>query len=167
MKRFLLIAALHLATAPPAQADALTPGATLSRVASVGAKQAIFEAYNTPQWDAIVQGIASGTSDWLRVYAALRRSADAAAGEDLGNAIYDALSQRPFAVLSLLAEESGRTPRQLCTLTFESKRPAGGIGAYLDRLDRALDRASGKAQREVASACRLGIEATRKASAER
>ncbi len=167
MKRFLLIATLHLTTATPAQADALTPGATLSRIASVGAKQAILDAYGTPRWDAIVQGIASGTSDWLRIYAALRRSADAAAGEDLGDAIYDALPQRPFAVLSLLAEESGLTPRQLCTLTFESKLPAGGIGAYLDRLDRALDQASGKAQREVANACRLGIEATRKAFAER
>ncbi|MEF3062876.1 hypothetical protein V4C85_23900 [Ralstonia solanacearum] len=79
MQRFLLIAALHLTAAPPAQADALTPGATLSRIASVGAKQALLEAYDTPQWDAIVQGIASGASDWLRVYAALRRSADAAA----------------------------------------------------------------------------------------
>ncbi|ATI30507.1 hypothetical protein CR47_0224020 [Ralstonia solanacearum] len=125
------------------------------------------EAYGTPRWDVIVQGIASGASDWLRVYAALRRSADAAAGEDLGDAIYDALPQRPFAVLSLLTEESGLTPQRLCTLTFESKLPAGGIDAYLDRLDRALDRASGKAQREVASTCRLGIEATRKAFAER
>ncbi len=167
MKRLLLIATLHLTTATPAQADALTPGATLSRIASVGAKQAILEAYGTPRWDVIVQGIASGASDWLRVYAALRRSADAAAGEDLGDAIYDALPQRPFAVLSLLTEESGLTPQRLCTLTFESKLPAGGIGAYLDRLDRALDRASGKAQREVASTCRLGIEATRKAFAER
>ncbi|WP_254706936.1 hypothetical protein [Ralstonia pseudosolanacearum] len=167
MKRLLLIAALLLATALPAQADALTPGTMLSRIASVGARQAIMESYDTPRWDAIVRGIASGASDWLRVYAALRRSADAAAGEDLGDAIYDALPRRPFEVLPLLTEESGRTPQQLCTLTFESKRPAGGISAYLDRVDRALDRASGKAQREVASACHLGIEATRKAFAKR
>ncbi|CBJ34834.1 hypothetical protein [Ralstonia solanacearum] len=167
MKRLIPIATLFLATSNPAKAAALTPSVTLSHIASVGAKQAILEYYDTPRWDAIVQGIASGKDDWLRVYEALRRSADAAAGEDLGEAIYDALPLRPFEVLSLLSAESGGTPQQLCTLTFESKRPADGVGAYLDRLDQALNQASSKAQREAASACRLGIEATRKAFTKR
>ncbi|MHA6885041.1 hypothetical protein [Ralstonia pseudosolanacearum] len=43
------------------------------------------------------------------------------------------------------------------------KRPAKGIGADLGRLGQALDRASSPAQREVASACHPGIEATWKA----
>ncbi|MBX9431000.1 hypothetical protein KY487_17225 [Ralstonia pseudosolanacearum] len=132
--------------------------------------------YDTPQWNAILKGIASGDDDWLRVYEALRRvyealrrvaAAAAAAGEDLGDAIHDALPQRPFEVLSLLGAESGATPQQLCTFTFESRRPAEGVGAYLGRLGQALDRASSTTQREVASACRLGIEATRKAFPER
>ncbi len=167
MKPLPPITALLLATANPANAEALTPGIVLSHIASVGARQAIAEDYDTPRWDAIVQGIASGEIDWLRVYEALRPSADAAAGEDLGDAIHDVLPQRPFEVLPLLSAESGRTPQQLCTLTFESKRPAEGVRAYLNRLDQALDQASSKAQREMASACRLGIEATRTAFAER
>nr|CUV54578.1 conserved protein of unknown function [Ralstonia solanacearum] len=142
----------------------------LSHIASAGARQTLLASYDTPQWNAILKGIASGDDDWLRVYEALRRvaaaAADAAAGEDLGDAIHDALPQRPFEVLSLLGAESGATPQQLCTFTFESRRPAEGVGAYLGRLGQALDRASSTTQREVASAC-LGIEATRKAFPER
>ncbi|MHA6883058.1 hypothetical protein [Ralstonia pseudosolanacearum] len=47
------------------------------------------------------------------------------------------------------------------------KRPTEGVSAYLSRLSQALDLASSTTQREVASACRLGIEATRKAFPER
>ncbi|MHA6850764.1 hypothetical protein [Ralstonia pseudosolanacearum] len=167
MKRLILTAALLLATATPAQTAPPPPSAVLSHIASAGARQTLLASYDTPQWDAILKGIASGEDDWLRVYEALRRAADAAAGEDLGDAIYDALPQRPFEVLSLLGAESGATPQQLCTFTFESKRPTEGVSAYLSRLSQALDRASSTTQREVASACRLGIEATRKAFPER
>ncbi|MHA6910302.1 hypothetical protein ACQUJS_18050 [Ralstonia pseudosolanacearum] len=167
MKRLILTAALFLATATPAQTVPPPPSAVLSHIASAGARQTLLASYDTPQWDAILKGIASGDDDWLRVYEALRRVADAAAGEDLGDAIYDALPQRPFEVLSLLGAESGATPQQLCTFTFESKRPAKGVSAHLSRLGQALDRASSTTQREVASACRLGIEATRKAFPER
>lgn len=167
MKRLILTAALLLATTTPAQTASPPPSAVLSHIASAGARQTLLASYDTPQWDAILKGIASGKDDWLRVYEALRRAADAAAGEDLGDAIYDALPQRPFEVLSLLGAESGATPQQLCTFTFESKRPAEGVSTYLSRLGQALDRASSTTQREVASACRLGIEATRKAFPER
>ncbi|MEF9417070.1 hypothetical protein ACI2S3_20135 [Ralstonia nicotianae] len=167
MKRLIPTAALFVATATPAQTAPPTPSAVLSHIASAGARQTLLASYDTPQWNAILKGIASGDDDWLRVYEALRRVADAAAGEDLGDAIHDALPQRPFEVLSLLGAESGATPQQLCTFTFESRRPAEGVGAYLGRLGQALDRASSTTQREVASACRLGIEATRKAFPER
>ncbi|MFC0128333.1 hypothetical protein, partial [Ralstonia solanacearum] len=110
----------------------------------------------------VVRGIASGDRDWLKVYTALRRAADAGAGEDLGDAIYEAVPKRPFKVLPLLAESTGRTPRQLCTFTFESKLPDGGIGAYLDRLDRGLSQASTREQRRMATACREGMKATRR-----
>lgn len=143
-------------------AHALTPVAALSHVAEVGAKQAVLDYYETPQWDHVVRGIASGDSDWLKVYTALRQAADAGAGEDLGDAIYEAVPKRPFKVLPLLAESTGRTPRQLCTFTFESKLPDGGIGAYLDRLDRTLSQASTRDQRRMAAACRQGIKATRR-----
>ena len=64
----------------------------LSHIASAGARQTLLASYDTPQWNAILKGIASGDDDWLRVYEALRRvaaaAADAAAGEDLGDAIH-------------------------------------------------------------------------------
>lgn len=128
----------------------------LSHIASAGARQTLLASYDTPQWNAILKGIASGDDDWLRVYEALRRVADAAAGEDLGDAIHDALPQRPFEVLSLLGAESGATPQQLCTFTFESRRPAEGVGAYLGRLGQALDRASSTTQREVVAPASWG-----------
>ncbi|MHA6833559.1 hypothetical protein [Ralstonia pseudosolanacearum] len=156
MKRLIPTAALLLATATPAQTAPPLPSAVLSHIASASARQTLLESYDTPRWDAILKGIASGDDDWLRVYEALRRVADAAAGEDLGDAIYDALPQRPFEILSLLGAESGATPQQLFTFTFESRRPAEGVGAYLSRLGQAFDRASSTTQREVASACRPG-----------
>ena len=162
MKRLRWLLVCVLWTATSARAQALTPAAALLHVAEVGAKQAVLDYYETSQWDHLVRGIASGDRGWLRVYAALRPSADAGAGEDLGDAIYDAIPQRPFNVLPLLAASTGRTPKQLCTFTFEFKLPEGGIGAYLNRLDRALSHASTREQREMATACRQGIQATKR-----
>ena len=157
--RWLFVCALWMASV--ARAQSLTPAAALSHVAEVGAKQAVLDYYDTAQWDHVVRGIASGDRGWLRVYAALRPSADAGPSEDLGDAIYDAIPHHPFDVLPLLAASTGRTSRQLCTFTFESKLPDGGIGAYLNHLDHALSQASTREQRKMAKACRQGIKATK------
>lgn len=162
MKRLRWLFIYVLGSVASTSAHGLTPAAALSHVSDVGANQAVLDYYETPQWDHVVRGIASGDSDWLNVYTALRQAADAGAGEDLGDAIYAAVPKRPFNVLPLLAESTGRTPRQLCTFTFESKLPEGGIGAYLDRLDRALAQASTGEQRRTSTACREGIKATRR-----
>ncbi|CAJ0783310.1 hypothetical protein LMG19083_01025 [Ralstonia psammae] len=162
MKRLHWLFVCALWSGASTSAHALTPTAVLSHVAEVGAKRAVLDYYETPQRDYVFRGIASGDRDWLQVYTALRQAADAGAGEDLGDAIYEAVPKRPFNVLPLLAESTGRTPRQLCTFTFESKLPEGGIGAYLDRLDRALAQASTGERRKMAAACREGIKATRR-----
>ena len=162
MKRLRWLFVCALWSLASTSAHALTPAAALSHVSDVGAKQAVLDYYETPQWDHVVRGIASGDSDWLKVYTALREAADAGAGEDLGDAIYAAVPKLPFNVLPLLVESTGRTARQLCTFTFESRLPEGGIGAYLDRLDRSLAQASTGEQRKIATACRQGIEVTRR-----
>jgi hypothetical protein len=163
MKRLIWIAASILAlSAGLARADELTPDAALAHIASVGPKQAGIDYYGKPGWDALVRGIASGNSGWLRVYTALRPSADGAAGEDLGDAIYEAMPARPFDVLPILIANGKLTPQQVCTFTFESSIPSGGISGYLGRLDKSLDPASSNEQRAIAASCRRGIRATRK-----
>jgi len=142
-------------------AEKLTPEKVLAHIASVGAKKAVIDYYEKPGWPAITQGIASGNSDWLKVYVALVPVADAAAVEDLGDAIFDVLPAQPFKVLPILTAKGQYTVEQLCTFTFESKIPSGGINAYLNRLEKSLRKADSKEQRSMADSCRSGVGVTR------
>lgn len=141
--------------------DHITSDSVLAHVTSVGAKQAVIDYYAKPEWIAIKHGIASGSDGWLKVYVALNSVADGEAGEDLGEAISDALPVRPFKVLPILANNGQYKVEQLCTLTFEAKIPAGGINAYLTHLERSLRKASGQSERTMADSCRRGVNVTR------
>jgi len=140
----------------------ITPGMVLAHIKSVGPKRAIADYFAKTEWSTIKDGVASGSDGWLKVYAWLEPAADGAAGEDLSEAIFEAIPVRPFKVLPMLAGNGHQTTEQLCTFTFEAKNPSGGINAYLNRLDTALDKARSQKDRAVADACRRGIKTTRK-----
>jgi hypothetical protein len=138
-----------------------TQGIVLAHIKSVGPKQALADYFAKAEWSMIKNGIASGSSDWLKVYALLESVADGEAGEDLSEAIFEAIPAKPFKVLPVLASNEHYTAEQLCTFTFEVKIPEGGINTYLNRLDAALDKARTQKDRVLADACRRGIKTTR------
>jgi hypothetical protein len=140
----------------------MSPGQVLAHIRSVGSKQALVDYFQASTWDVLMRGIRSGDDGWLNVYAALRPAADGETGEDLEEAVFDAIPRRPFRVLPFLVQAHKQTVQQLCTFTFESQMPEGGVNNYLSQLDRSLKLAVTKEQRQMAVECHLGIEVSRK-----
>ncbi len=133
------IGALLLAGLAPAQAGAaLTAQQVLQHIQAVGPEQAIGDYYGHPEWEAILQGVASAKPEWLQAYSALETVADSGAGEDLGKAIFEAIPSKPFKVLPLLTDNGTYTYAQACTFSFDSAMSAGEVQDYLRRLERAL-----------------------------
>ena len=168
VRRPSLIVAAILAVASVALAQTQSEnisGQVLNHIAKAGARQAISDYYEKPIWKEILKGIASGTQDWLNVYSALRPGSDAGSGEDLGEAIFDAIPTAPFSVLPLLySENRGRfSITELCTFTFEASVPDGGINAYLTRIEQSMKSASTSEQRSIREACVRGVVKTREA----
>lgn len=146
------------AAAPP-----VTSQTVMAHIRVVGAKQTLVDYFEKPQWSVIKKGVTSGSDGWLRVYTSLKTVADGEAGEDLDEAIFEALPSRPFRILPLLEDNGRYTAQQLCSFTFEAKAPDEGINAYLNRLERSLLKANSPNERILASECRKGIQATRRA----
>ncbi|XRD81732.1 hypothetical protein ISN76_09330 [Dyella halodurans] len=127
----------------------------------MGERRALADYFESHDWSNLTRGIGSGEPEWLGVYQALRPVSDGESGEDLGEAIFDALPKYPFRVLPILEVETHVTVQELCTFSFESKYPDDGVESYLTRLDGALALAAGENERRMASQCRLGIQATK------
>jgi hypothetical protein len=161
----LLIAGLLFVATPLASMasdpTSITSDAVLTHIKSVGAKQTVADYFLKPEWAAIKSGIASGNNNWLKVYASLEPVADGEAGEDLSEAVSDAIPVQPFMVLPMLVSAEHVTVEQLCTFTFEAKIPSGGVNAYLTRLEKALRKADNGGQREIENSCQRGIAVTR------
>ena len=167
LSRFFIAVAI-LANSPSAFAQNqihISSATLLKHVSTVGPKQAISDYFDKPVWKEILNGIASGKADWLKVYSALRPGSDAGSGEDLGEAIYDGIPLAPFRILPLLyAENRGHYSIQnICTFGFELDTPKGGINNYLSNIERSLEQASTPEQKSIRKACLLGIAETRKA----
>ena len=146
-----------------AATTAITSETVMAHIKVVGAKQALVDYFAKPQWSAIKKGVTSGGDGWLRVYTSLKPVADGEAGEDLDEAIFEALPSRPFRILPLLEDNGRYTVQQLCSFTFEAKAPDEGINTYLHRLEQSLAKANSPRERVMAGDCRKGIQATRRA----
>jgi len=73
-----------------------------------GPNAVVAELYNVePDWDAFLQGVSSGSPEWLDLAAALAPGTDAGATSMLGIALFLALGPAPERVLRLLAAPSG------------------------------------------------------------
>lgn len=139
----------------------LTAEKVLNYISANGATKTVADYYDKQDWKVMMKGISSGNTKWLKVYSLLNPIADASAGEDIGEAIFDALPSRPFQVLPLLTADSVYTVEQVCTFTFEDKVPSGGVNKYLTRLERSLEKANSKSQYLTAQSCIRGINATK------
>jgi len=158
----LLIAIALLASSSLAVAQNKSPNnssSILGHVASVGPQQAIKDYYGNPVWYEILKGIASGKSDWIKVYAALRRGSDGAASEDLTEAISDAMPIAPFRILPVLHTEKGghSSIKDLCIFGVEMSAGKTGVGTYVTLFEQSLKQANSPEQRSIRDACLIGI----------
>jgi hypothetical protein len=82
--------------------------------------------------DAVLQGIASGDSSWLRVARELRSASDAGVSESLEIAVADALPHAPAAVLRMLGPDFA--PERICGLPFIEQPDAEEAAYYRETL---------------------------------
>ncbi len=153
----LLVIGSFLLCSSAASAEKLSAASVLAEVAKSGPRNVISRHFDRPEWQIILNGIGTADDNWLKVYVALRKGADGAAGEDLSAALWDvALPEAPFKVFAVEHENS-------CEFTFESACPPGGIDSYLNRLEKALDQASTPEQLRLKKLCLAGIRKTQAA----
>ena len=79
------------------------------RIGSEGAKATVAYLDQANEWDAVVERIGKGDSEWIAVAAQLATGTDAGDSEDLGISLAQALPHNPLAVLQVMdiVDESG------------------------------------------------------------
>jgi len=164
MKRLslaLTVAAIVLA-APLAQSQTISADALASEIRASGARAVLVKYFETPVWiNSIRPGIESGSDKWLRIAEQLYKESDGAGTEELGEAIYNALPNRPFAVLREFARTSPEASvESFCDISFEYEVPKEGVHGYLQRVRKALASAKTKQEKAIAAACRRGLVKT-------
>lgn len=106
MKRLLmLVIAALLAGGDGKATEAVTPIAIAKSIASSGARSTLERIYaNRSQWDAVLAGIATGSSEWLSVAKLLKPVSDAGSSEQITIALGEALEHEPERILALAGE---------------------------------------------------------------
>lgn len=83
------------------------PDRIAAEIRELGAVRVLRRLYADPAaWDNVLDGIATGSAQWLDVAASLVKYADAGSAHDLSIAVGDALEAAPERVLELLKETS-------------------------------------------------------------
>jgi len=143
-------------------ANSVDATSILHEIKQVGAKRVVEKYYDTNIWEHIIMpGIRRAEPAWLNVAEQLHKGSDGGASEDLDDAIFDALAAAPFRALHVIERMYGRTPEDICNMTFESEVPKGGVAAYLGHIERGLANPKTKQEIAMAKACRQGLAKTR------
>jgi hypothetical protein len=114
------------------------PGAVLSAVERLGPKEAVRELLKGNQWEAVLDGIASGQDDWLEVAGALVPGTDAGATSELRVALFMALGPAAKAVLAEVSP-GGRIALDLtlvCDASVAIDHPDTALDLVRDRIER-------------------------------
>jgi hypothetical protein len=139
-------------------ADRVTAAEILREIELHGAKAVALKYYDTQVWaKSIDPGIRSAAPEWLNVADKLSPGAEAAAGEDIGLALYDALAVAPLKVLPVLSRKYGGTARYLCNVSYEADIPKEGANEYLNKVRRGLMRARTPNEKQLAAQCKKGL----------
>ena len=143
-------------------ATRMSPADVESQVRSAGARAALVKLYDTEAWStSILPGVGSGSIPWIRVAEQLKQAADGAAAEDLDIALrLDALSAAPLRVLPELSRIYGESVENICHVSFEAESPKPDIATYLRNIRAKLSMARSVRTRDLADACKRGLEMT-------
>jgi hypothetical protein len=114
-------------------------------------------------WDEVVEGVKSGTDDWLRIYEKLAPVADGSFGEELDWAMTDfAFPRQHLSVFNSWQKLHPKvTAREMCTFEFLVSVPPGGIKIYLDSLDSSLGKISERSAADFKQICLKGVAEAR------
>jgi len=86
---------IFLARLVVAAAGALSPAEIQARIQSQGGHKVLWALWdNQTEWNQLFAGIASGKSDWLKIAQVLHPFSDAAASEDIHNAVITPAAHR-------------------------------------------------------------------------
>ena len=149
-KQLPLIVACIVVFVGACASEAFTPNDVQQVVDAKGAKAAIDSLYGTPEWDALISGIASGDSDWLKVADAIVPGSDAGSASELKDAVAWALPHAPDEVLRMVKDDS---PWENTCLGPPVDFPKEGPNQYFSNSIAALERMSSNAMQGAKQAC--------------
>jgi hypothetical protein len=132
-KACVLLAALVIVAEP---ALAITADAVLNLVHRQGAHATVAALVGTEDWEQVIEGVASGHADWLRVAEECLPGADAGANSELRDAVAWALPIAPAPVLGLVSRKKADWS-YVCSgppVDF----PVGGSASYFQRAITAV-----------------------------
>jgi hypothetical protein len=106
-------------------------------------------------WASIEDHVASGDARWLELADQLRRYTDAGVSESLDNAVSEALSKNPAAVLRILSGDPGKgfAVRHVCSTETFIEPPPGKMRRYLRQARFAVERVTEPQLEKVKQAC--------------
>jgi len=112
----------------------------LAMVKADGARDTVLRLVRTGAWESsVLPGIATGDRRWVEVAVLLSAETDAGGGEDLDDALSEALLKRPYVVLPRIKDVWLKYSAPVCSYGWDSEL-AGGVESYVLRLRAVLDR---------------------------
>ena len=166
MQRSLALAAMLLCQLSAPQAVGASCDATAAQIEveirRTGAKAFIEKHFDQDAWSRVLVGIETAGPRWLAIGESLKPHSDAGSSEELTDAFFSALAVDPLRTLPVLMRVYKSGPEELCNQTFEAQLPKQGVEPYLNAIERGLRNPKTKTQRSMATACRKGLQASRK-----
>ena len=140
-----------------------TPKKIIQATKSRGAAQVVTELFKTGVWAKYAYpGISSREKQWLEVAVVLKPGTDAGASEELNDALSLALLRQPDLVLPILKNIWWKDS-EACSFGWDSEFPDDmSVRAYVNRLEKAVKKASNRGSAELRKSCLRGIAKTRK-----
>lgn len=132
-----------------AYSDEMAAPASIHRqIEEKSARDVVKSLYGTPNWDRMIEGIASGEKSWLRVAVELAPGTDAGSSSELQDAVAWALPYAPERVIAI-AEKVERF-RNVCSgppVDFPSDDAKAYFAAAIDSVQKIVNPALAAAKR--------------------
>jgi len=126
----------------------------ITRQGAAGALSSLFQ--DDSKWDAVLEGVATGTPEWLSIAADLRSVSDAHATETLVMAIQEALPKSPRGVLRLVTRGTFTTTDACGMYGFgqiEDERPVSLLLGLVDKRIAAVSHVDASELATARQAC--------------
>jgi len=137
-----MLASVLMAASLAANAGAMSLDEVRALLAEKGPKGCVgVLSSNDDRWEAFLDSVASGRSDWLAIADQLRPATDAHTSETLEIAIQEALPRNPSGVLTIVAKGT-MSAKEVCGMygfgQIEDERPISVLVGLVDERIKAV-----------------------------